>query len=290
MFVLKRLALLVLIFSFMFAIGVDVYAHMMHDSTIPDLSFTSDPDISCNIDGSSFTRLVEKDADGNVVKDVWLYETGPQDPIVKIEASTHGMGWAHILLYGNAAGESFGDTVNTHAEQLGSWIGFLPFFTGGNNDIGWEDYGSFNTDPGEYSWDASGSVKLVPVFWKWSFSYPLPGGSWEEASSDFHTTKDASDGGGWNVQLIEASVVASVTHNGPNFSVYDPLQVTVKHDDLYYVNLLIDDECRATDSGTEVNLTYYLHSGDVGNHTVRIKAFYGDGRESEHSFTITVNN
>ena len=47
---LRRIALITLILGFMIIIGVSVNAHFYHDNTEPDLEFTSNPEITCDID------------------------------------------------------------------------------------------------------------------------------------------------------------------------------------------------------------------------------------------------
>lgn len=285
MLVFKRVLFLVLIFSFLFAIGVYVYPHLIHDPKIPLLSFTSDPDISCNINGATFTRCREIDADGNVRVDFWLYQEGkePPNPIVKIEAEAHGLGWAHIILYGNIDGVKFGDDTNSHSTKIGATLGFAPLFLAPDSEkIKYKDHGSFNTNPNEYSWDGSGSIKLVPTYWKWTLSGIFPGGSWEEAESDFHTTKSASNNGEWIVELDEY-VIPSIAYNDTVFDVYESLEVTVSKSDLYYVMMLIDgilvDSKYA--SGGEAVLRKTWNTGDIGVRTVEIITYFGD--EGEHS-------
>ena len=117
-------------------------------------------------------------------------------------AEAHGLGWATVLFYGNIDGTPYGDANNPEpAEKLGSWVGLLPLgITSTNHSVGGEFKGSFNRSPKTYSWNASGSIKLVPVYWKWRLSLPFPGGTWEEASSIHHSTKTDSTGGSWTVQ------------------------------------------------------------------------------------------
>ena len=198
MFSKQRISLFIIVLGLLIVIGAGLKAHFIHDVETPDLSFTSNPDISCNIDGWTFTHTRTIDYDGSILTD-WWYRV-PSDPVVSIEAEAHGFGWAHILFYGNIDGNAHGDTQNPTSEQLGSWIGFLPFSVDIDHEIGalFPDV-SFNRTPKEYSWDASGSIKLVPVYWKWSLAIVIPTGSWEEASSDFHRTQTDSAGGTWEV-------------------------------------------------------------------------------------------
>ena len=268
----------------------DMYAHFVHEPEVPDLTFTSDPEISCNIDGRTFIHYIEKDADGNVKEDFWMYEEYPRKPIVQIEAETHGFGWAHILLYGNIDGKPFGDSENTHPDRLGDWISFLPIVWGIDNTPFWEEYGSFNTAPNDYSWDGSGSIKIVPVFWESSITGIIPGGKWKNADSEFHTTKNASSAGKWTVELQEA-VVPSITYNDTEFTVYETLEVTVKHSDLSYAMLSIDGilvDSKSPSNG-EIVLSKKWNTGDIGEHTVEIIAYYKEedyyGEEGEYSIT-----
>ena len=116
-------------------------------------------------------------------------------------AEAHGLGWATVLFYGNIDGTPHGDANNPEpAKKLGSWIGLLPFgISSTTHNVGGKFEDSFNRNPKTYKWDASGSIKLVPVYWKWRLSLPFPGGTWEEASSIHHSTKTASTGGSWTV-------------------------------------------------------------------------------------------
>ena len=280
-----------ILFSFLIlvSIGVSIKAHNIHHAADKELNFTSDPKISCNLDTTKFVRYREKDADGNVIKDVWLYEEYPREPIVKIEAEAHGFGWAHILFYGNIDEKSFGDTVNTTPQKLGIFdtgIGvLLPIGWGLNHKPFHEEHGSFNTDPKEYPWNGSGSIKLVPWYYKVRhIGGFIPAGSWEPSEREHHTTKNASSGGKWTVELQEYEI-PSITYNDTEFSVYETLEVTVKKSDLYYVMMLIDGnlaDSKYASSGKAV-LRKGWNTGDIGVRTVKIIAYFGD--EGEHSTT-----
>ena len=52
-----------------------------------------------------------------------------------------------------------------------------------DHEIKVEYEGSFDTDPGEYPWDASGSITLVPWRWQWWWGGMLPGGEWVAAET-----------------------------------------------------------------------------------------------------------
>ena len=197
MFSQQRISLFIIVLGLLIAIGTGLKAHRLHDPKKPDLNFTSSAEISCNIDGYTFTHTRETYSDGVVYTDGWWRR--PLDPEVTIKAETHGAGWAHVLFYGNIDGTAKGDATNPTSNQLGSWVGFLPVGAALDREVGGEFDGSFNSTPKTYSWNASGSIKLVPVYWKWRISGITPGGSWEEASSDFHRTGTDSDSGSWTV-------------------------------------------------------------------------------------------
>ncbi len=209
----KRISLFILIFSFIIAIGMGVKAHNLHRVETPDLNFTSEPEIeiSCNIDGKFFIHYRRTKADGKVMYDFWYEE--PRSPKVSITAKAHGFGWAHILFYGNIDGKSYGDPNNTTSQKLGKWVGFLPVALALDIDhkIQLSFTGPFKRMPKEYPWDASGSIKLVPVYWKWRLTGIIPGGSWEEASKDFHRTATDSAGGSWTVDR-DWSTIGSGSH------------------------------------------------------------------------------
>lgn len=195
----RQISLFLIVLGLLIAIGTGVYAHRIHNASSIDLKFTSNPTISCNIDGYVFTHTRETYSDGVIYTDGWW--RNPQDPSVSMSAEAHGVGWAHILFYGNIDGSSHGDAKNTTSEQLGSWVGFAPLGVGANThpiSAGFTD--EFNRSYKTYRWNASGSIKLVPWYWKWRLSGIMPGGSWEPAPSDFHTTQQASTSGAWIVE------------------------------------------------------------------------------------------
>ena len=195
MFRQQRISLFIIVLGVLIAIGTGLNAHWYHDVKNKDLSFTSGPSISCNIDGYTFTHTRETYSDGVIYTDSWWRR--PIAPKVKIEASTHGFGWATILFYGNIDGQAKGDSTNASSpEQLGSWVAMLPFATGIDNSVQATFSSTFNSSPKTYSWNASGSIKLVPAYWQWSFP---PSGEWQEASDMWATTGTASTGGSWTV-------------------------------------------------------------------------------------------
>ncbi|MDE0398333.1 MAG: hypothetical protein OXL96_11060 [Candidatus Poribacteria bacterium] len=199
MFRKQRISLLIIVFGLLIAIGTGLKAHFYHDVKNPDLSFTSNPKGSCNINGYTFTHTRETYSDGVIYTDSW-WRT-PRAPKVEMTAEAHGFGWAHVLFYGNIDGTKFGDSNNTTPEQLGSWVGFLPAAVGIDHTISATHTGSFNRNPKTYKWDVSGSIELVPYYWKWKLGGITGiGGSWEPAPSDFHTTQTVSTGGSWTVQ------------------------------------------------------------------------------------------
>ena len=196
MFRSQRLSLFFIVLGLLIAIGTGLKAHFIHDVSDKDLSFTSSPTISCNIDGYNFTHTRETYSDGVIYTDSWW--RNPLDPSVSMSAEAHGFGYAHVLFYGNIDGKKHGDDTNTTPQKLGSWSGLLPFAGGIDHTISADFYDSFNRSYKTYSWSASGSIKLVPYYWHWEF--PGVGSSWQPAPSDFHTTQTASGGGNWKVQ------------------------------------------------------------------------------------------
>lgn len=194
----RWISLFLIVFGLLIAIGTGLKAHFIHNVDNPDLSFTSNPSLSCNIDGYTFTHTRETYSDGVIYTDGWWRR--PLDPKVEMSAEAHGFGWAHVLLYGNIDGRKHGDDTNTTPHKLGSWLGIAPLSVGIDHTISADFYDDFNRSYKTYTWDASGSVKLVPVYWKWRLTGVVPSGSWEEASSDFHTTQTASGGGNWLVE------------------------------------------------------------------------------------------
>lgn len=198
MFSKNRFSLFITVSCLLVMVGVGLRAHFVHDPKRPELDFTSNPSITCNIDGDTFTHTRVTDENGNASQD-WWYKT-PKDPVFKIEARAHGFGWAHITFYGNYDGKKYGDTQNSTNQKLGSSVGFVPFFVGIDHDIKVERYGDFSKEEGEYSWDGSGSIKLVPWYWQWSLAVVIPSGSWVPAPSEFHNTQDDSTSGSWTVE------------------------------------------------------------------------------------------
>ena len=195
MFHQQRISVFIIVLGLLIAIGTGLNAHFIHDVKNKDLSFTSNPAISCNINGYTFTHTRETYSDGVVYTEGWWRR--PLDPKVKITASTHGFGWASILFYGNIDGQTKGDAQNASApEKLGSWTALLPFAVGIDNEVQATFSSTFNRSPKTYSWNASGSIKLVPAYWNWTLP---PGGEWQEASDIWHTTKSASGSGNWTV-------------------------------------------------------------------------------------------
>ncbi len=205
---------------FIFVIMIGLSAHRTyHYVTNIHLDFTSNPEITCNIpDKKVFTLSGFVDSNGNIVNKSWDEE--PPDPVVKIEAKSHGTGWAHILLYGNIDGQPKGDTSNTVDQQIGSWVGLLPIGWVPNEvDIYWEFKESFSKKQKEvkkeHSWDGSGSVKLVPVYWHWRIAGIIPSGEWKRAEKDFHKTLDASTSGTWKVEHNYTPIPPNATVPSP---------------------------------------------------------------------------
>ena len=198
MFRRQRISVFIIVFGLLIAIGTGLKAHWYHDAKIPDLKFTSEAAISCNIDGYTFTHTRQTYTDGVIYEDGWW--RNPQDPKVEMTAEAHGAGWATVTFYGNIDGSKKGSETPDPAKQLGSWVGFLPVGAGLDHTVGGDFSASFNRSPKTYKWNASGSIKLVPVYWKWRFGLPVPTGSWEEASSIHHDDSAASTNGDWEVE------------------------------------------------------------------------------------------
>ena len=202
MFSQKRISLFIIVFIFMVMIGVGLKAHFFHNVEKPGLEFTSEPDITCNIDGWTFTHTRIKNWDGTVLQDDWHKE--PTDPKFKIEAKAHGIGWAHITFHGtydkSTGGKKYGDPVNSTNEQISIWSSVLPVAVGAVEETIEVSYpGTFSRRPKTYSWDGHGTIKLVPWVWKWSLAGIIPSGTWEPAPDDFHTTKTDMAAGSWTV-------------------------------------------------------------------------------------------
>lgn len=213
MLVLKRIGLFILVFGLLITITTGLRSHNgthdddgRHNGVDPYLEFTSEADISCDIDGKRFTDTKTWDANGNLIVSFWHEK--PRDPIIKIEAEAHGYGWAHVTLYGNIDGNPFdidgnpNDSIhNPRSQKLGNWLTLLPLdFSSPDQEIKFKHKGKFNKNPKEYKWDANGTIKLVPVYWKWSSALiAIPTGSWEEASENFHRQTDADESGSWTV-------------------------------------------------------------------------------------------
>ena len=219
MFRKQRISLLMIVLGLLIAIGTGLKAHWYHAASSIDLSFTSNPTISCSIDGYTFTHTRQTYSDGVIYEDGWW--RNPQDPQVEMTAEAHGAGWAHVLFYGNIDGTKFGDDTNTTSKQLGTWVGFAPFGGGLDHTIRATHTGSFNRSPKTYSWNLSGSIKLVPWYWKWRLSGNRGlGGSWEAAPSEHHNTQPASTSGSWTVSrnwttLSRSSPGSSSQGSGP---------------------------------------------------------------------------
>lgn len=157
MFFQNRFSLFIIVFVFVLLVmvGVGLKAHFFHDKEIPFIEFTSNPEITCSIDGWTFTHTKITDENGNVEQDWWWRV--PEAPKFKIEATAHGFGWAHVIFHGKydvSKGEKkYGDPKNSKDYKLGSWIGFVPMAVGIDNDIEVEHEGTFTYDPKTYKWE-----------------------------------------------------------------------------------------------------------------------------------------
>ncbi len=118
MFRKQRISLFMIVLGLLIAIGTGLYAHWYHDPKTPDLSFTSAPAISCNINGYTFTHTRETYSDGVIYTDGWWRR--PIDPKVEMTAEAHGAGWAHVTFYGNIDGTKHGSETPDPARKLGS--------------------------------------------------------------------------------------------------------------------------------------------------------------------------
>lgn len=202
MFSKKKFSLFVIVFSFMIMIGVGLKAHFFHDAKKPYLEFTSEPEISCNIDGWTFTHKRVTNWDGTVLLDFWHKE--PTKPEFKIEATAHGFGYAHITFHGtydsSTGVKKYGDPKNSTPQQLGEWLGIFPAGIGINHDIELALDGTFSKLPKKYSWSGKGEIKLVPYYWKWVLAGVIPSGSWESADKEFHRELTDESSGSWTVK------------------------------------------------------------------------------------------
>ncbi len=197
MLFLKRISRMFLVFGFMIAIGISVQAHESHNIDVPHLDFSSDPTISCDIDGWYFHHK-RTTVYGEVIADFWYKE--PRKPKFTIEATAHGRGWAYIKLWGDVNGIKFGDENNAKSDKLGKWSGLIPWSFGvGDHDVWAKKYGHFSKEPGIYNWTANGSIELVPWVWQWRTSGLIPGGEWKEAPEQENKNKDAEASGSWTV-------------------------------------------------------------------------------------------
>ena len=69
-------------------------------------------------------------------------------------------------------------------------------FSSPDHEIRVYTYGKFNKNPKVYKWEAKGTVKLVPVYWKWSSALLVaPTGSWVRADEEFCKTSNAGPKG-----------------------------------------------------------------------------------------------
>lgn len=231
----STILLFTLVFIFLIMIGGG-HTHdplLWHQVSIPHLEFSVNPDITCNIDGWTFTHHRVQDVNGNITADYWRKK--PTSPIFEIKAKAHGFGWAHIILHGQydstTKPKKYGHPNNAEDQQMSRWIGFYPGIYGGiNHDISVKKYGLLvnNPKPKTYSWSGKGSIKLVPWHWKWGLVIPIPTGSWEPAPKEFHKDeKDESDGS-WTVKQNYKTVSSnSGNGNGNNSGDTESGEVTV---------------------------------------------------------------
>ncbi len=200
----SRFSLFIIVFVLLVMVGVGLKAHRLHDITKPYLEFTSEPDITCSIDGWTFTHTRVTDANGKIILDYWWRV--PEDPVFKIEATAHGFGWAHIIFHGkydsSIGVKKYGDPKNSTDRQLGNWLNFFPLAGMTiDHDIEVERNGTFSKLPKKYNWEGHGSIKLVPWYWKSALGVPIPVGSWEPApNDDFHKELTDMSAGSWTVK------------------------------------------------------------------------------------------
>lgn len=242
----KRISLFI-IFCFLFAIMMGLHAHWYHVVSDIELNFTSLPEITCNIpDKKVFTYTAQTDSNGNIITATESWDEKPPIPVVTINAEAHGRGWAHILLYGNIDGKAGGHPSNTEDQKLGSWVGFFPADPSfPDHTISWSFKGVYKDDQKKYSWDGSGSVKLIPWYWHWRISGLMPGGEWKRTETEFHTDETDSGGGSWTVKK-------NITPIPPNATAPSP--PVIKNCDPYdsYGEILLTWTASADDGGTPI--------------------------------------
>lgn len=129
------------------------------------------PEVSCNIDGRTFTHVKRYYCDGVLISDYWLDPDLVDHPVVEMKASLHGRGWISTNFYGYIDGEYKGNHNFSTPEKLGWWFAALVPTTHSKHDkevvFSFED--NLKTDEGIYKWKAKGEIQLTPVFWKRKF-------------------------------------------------------------------------------------------------------------------------
>ncbi|MYB02056.1 hypothetical protein F4X90_20600 [Candidatus Poribacteria bacterium] len=273
------------------------------------------PEVSCNIDGRTFTHVDRYYCDGVFIMDYWLDPDNVDQPIVEMSASLHGRGWLSTNFYGYINDEYKGNHNFSRPTKLGWWVAPILPVTNEVHDrpivLSFED--NLKTVEGTYDWKAKGEIQLTPVYWKRKLGLNIGKaaqglsltGTWEKGDTQSYTPKPADDNNGfvegsWDVKLKDdiANVSstgapcpgeASVTSNNWYFSKYDnTLEVTVSKSDLYGAQMSIYYEGISTNrdiitdyagDNTSVTLKKSFDADDVGYHSVQIIIYYGENGE-----------
>ncbi|MDE0634481.1 MAG: hypothetical protein OXI43_01325 [Candidatus Poribacteria bacterium] len=329
MFSQKRFSLFIIFFVLLVMVEGSLRADFIHDCTIPELDFTDEPEITCSIDGWTFTHTKITDENGNVEQDWWWRV--PEDPVFKIEATAHGYGWAHIIFHGKydvSKGEKkYGDPKNSQDKKLGKSVGFVPFFLGVDHDIEVEYDGTFSESPAKtYNWEGHGTITLIPWYWKWNLAFVILTGSWEPAPNDnFHKELTDMSAGSWVVnhnhkdRRKKPQIRPPEDDNGgssgsPNI-VLSPSDGTsmVTAGSSYTLNLSVPSgytrihwyikgpsdagygTTAATETGngsssTSASYTYSIPSDASGEYVLTAYIYLADNTIAEPSYTVSVSN
>lgn len=271
-------SLFIIVFVLLVMVGVGLKAHWYHVSSEIDLDFTSEPEITCSIDGWTFTHTKITGENGQVEQDWWWRV--PENPVFKIEAQAHGGGYAHVIFHGKydvRKGQAkYGDPKNSTDYKLGKWVEFTPFGIGVDHDIVVRRKGTFTYDPKTYNWEGDGSIKLVPWYWKWQLALAIPTGSWEPAPDEFHKELTVDADGSWVVNHNhnkKKPQIRRIDDDDDNQNVQPGDSVTLE---------LITDE-------PFYNVSWYVHTPwDTSSSGTYQQDSYGDGTATTASFTYTI--